>query len=63
MRHASIGTTMRYYVTMDADAVADEVLGRNWKSGNNSGNNRPWQAPEAAPADVSTEAVESKSVT
>jgi hypothetical protein len=50
---------------MDADAVADEVLGRNWESGNNSGNNRSWQAPEAeaAPADVSTEAVESKSVT
>ena len=64
MRHANIGTTMKYYVTIDADAVADEVWGRNWESGNNSGNNRPSQAPEAeaAPADESTEAVDNQGV-
>ncbi len=28
MRHAEIATTMKYYVTIDADAVADEVWGR-----------------------------------
>jgi integrase len=44
MRHAEIATTMKYYVTMDADAVADEVWGRDWEAGNNSGNNRPRKA-------------------
>ena len=32
MRHAEIATTMKYYVTMDADEVADEVWGRDWDS-------------------------------
>ena len=41
MRHADIDTTMKYYVTMDADSVADEVWGRNWESGNIIGNNSP----------------------
>jgi integrase len=65
MRHADIGTTMKYYVTMDADAVADEVWGRNWESGNNSGNNCPEAAQESetAPADESTEAVDNQDVT
>ena len=35
MRHAEIGTTMKYYVTIDADDVADEFWGQNWESGNN----------------------------
>ena len=34
MRHSEIGTTMKFYVTMDADDVADEVWGRDWESGN-----------------------------
>jgi integrase len=45
MRHASINTTMRYYVTLDADEVADglwakwgEDSGNNLPSGNTSGN-------------------------
>ena len=46
MRDSEIGTTMKFYVTMDADAVADEVWGRNWESGNTSGNNRPREAPD-----------------
>jgi integrase len=60
MRHAEIGTTMKYYVTMDADAVGDEVWGRDWDQGNILGNTGQKQAPKAetAPAEVSTEAVE-----
>ena len=68
MRHAEIATTMKYYVTMDSDSVADEVWGRDWdggntlRAGNTFGNNRPQQAPETetAPADLSTEAIEAK---
>ena len=45
MRHAEIATTMKYYVTIDADAVADELWGRDWEAGNTLGNNRPKQAP------------------
>ena len=65
MRHADIGTTMKYYVTMDADSVADEVWGRNWDSGNNSGNNCPeaTQESETAPAEQSTEAIDNQDVT
>ena len=38
MRHADIGTTMKYYVGIDADDMADEL----WeKFGNTSGNNAP----------------------
>jgi len=47
MRHAEIATTMKYYVTMDADAVGDEVWGRNWDVGNTLGNNRPQVARNA----------------
>ncbi len=57
---------MKYYVTMDADSVADELWGKGWgeKSGNTFGNNRPQQPrkAETAPADESTEAVETKEV-
>ena len=62
MRHAQIATTMKYYVTMDADSVADELWGRKWEAGNTFGNNCPKQAPETetAPADESTEAVDVK---
>jgi hypothetical protein len=64
MRHAEIATTMKYYVTMDADAVADELWGRDWDQGNIRGDSRPKQAkkPETAPADVSTEAVDNKAL-
>ncbi len=44
MRHAEIATTMKYYATMDADTVADELWGRDWDVGDNSGNNRPSPA-------------------
>ena len=59
MRHRSISVTLTYYVTMDADAVSDEIWGREWESGNISGNNRPETAREAeeAPANESTEAL------
>jgi hypothetical protein len=65
MRHAEIATTMKYCVTIDADAVADAVWGHDWEVGNTFGNNQPQKAPETqtAPADVSTEAVDSKSLT
>ena len=33
MRHADIGTTIKHYVTMDADAIADEVSGKDWECG------------------------------
>jgi hypothetical protein len=64
MRHAEIATTMKYCVTINADAVADELWGRDWEAGNTLGNNRPRQTPdtEAAPADVSTEAVDSERI-
>ena len=41
---------MKYYVTMDADSVADELWGRDWEAGNNRragntfGNNAPPMA-------------------
>ena len=48
MRHAEVATTMKYYyVTMDADTVADEVWGRDWDSGNTSGNIGPQKAQNA----------------
>jgi hypothetical protein len=66
MRHANISTTLKYYVTMDADEVADELWGKGWgeKSGNTSGNSCPKQAQEtkAAPVESSTEAVDVKQV-
>jgi integrase len=65
MRHAQIATTMKYYVTMDADAVADELWGREWESGNISCNNRSRKAPktQTAPADELTEAVDTEGFT
>jgi integrase len=52
MRHASIQTTMTYYVALDADEVADELWAK-WADavaetpapGNSSGNNLPPVAP------------------
>ena len=47
MRHASINTTMAYYVDLDADEVAGDLwakFGNTAAEGNNSGN----IAPEAA---------------
>ena len=58
MRHAEIGTTMKYYVTLDADAVADELWGRDWENpGNTLGNNRPTPAQnsEGAPDAATSE--------
>ncbi len=62
MRHAEIATTLKYYVTMDADSVADEVWGQNWESGNTFGNNHSQQVQETkkASADVSTETFSSE---
>ena len=51
MRHADISTTMKYYVTMDADSVADELWGKDWGSGNTFGNNCP---PAAGTATMTT---------
>ena len=48
MRHAEIGTTMKYYVTIDADDVADEFWGQNWASGNN----RPTKQKRPPPKNV-----------
>jgi integrase len=64
MRHSKTATSEKYYVSMDADSVADELWGRDWESGNNSGNNCFRTAPdtEKTPADESTEAIESKGV-
>jgi integrase len=53
MRHAEITTTMKYYVTMDADAVADEVWGRKWEAGNTFGNNSPESALESGDQAIS----------
>ncbi len=66
MRHANISTTLKHYVSLDADEVADELWGKGWgeKSGNTSGNSCPKPAPEttAAPVESSTEAVDVKQV-
>ena len=48
MRHADIGTTGKYYVTLDADAVGDELWGRDWESDNSLGNKRP-KTPKGLP--------------
>ena len=75
IRHAEIATTMKYYVTMDADSVTDELWGKDGDSGNSKlpvaesgntlGNTSPsnGQKMETAPADESTEAIERKDVT
>jgi len=71
MRHASIDTTMAYYVSIGADEVADELWGKfgsseagNRATYNNAYNNAPAspQETETAPAEVSTEAIEMKEV-
>jgi integrase len=71
MRHASIDTTMAYYVTMGADEVADELWGKFgatdardgaiYNTTYNKAPDRP-QETETAPAESSTEAVEAKEV-
>ena len=43
MRHASINTTMRYYVGIEADDVAAELWALDRASGNTFGNNRPLE--------------------
>ncbi len=52
MRHASIETTMGYYVDLDVDEMADDLWGGKWSektvSGNISGNIRPDDAPALA---------------
>jgi integrase len=49
MRHASIETTMGYYVDLDVDDMADDLWGGKWNEqpapSNISGNNRPVDAP------------------
>jgi hypothetical protein len=54
MRHASIQTTMGYYVDIDASDVADDLWarfsatpGNNADSGNTSGNNSDSAFPAA----------------
>ena len=49
MRHASIETTMGYYVDLDVDDMADDLWGGKWNEqsapSNTSGNIRPVDAP------------------
>jgi integrase len=72
MRHASIDTTMAYYVSIGADEVADELWGKfkavegeKPATYNNPYNKAPGQSPETetAPADESTEAIANSSLT
>jgi integrase len=72
MRHASIETTMGYYVALDSADVADELWakwggseGQKAPPYNTPYNNRPErsQETETAPVDESTEAVENKGLT
>jgi integrase len=69
MRHANITTTMKYYVTLDADELADELWAdhapkADSKAGvyNNCYNTRPETAENeiTVPAETSTETVISK---
>jgi integrase len=71
MRHASIDTTMAYYVSIGADEVADELWGKfgaseagNPATYNNAYNKAPGkpQETEKAPAEESTEAFDVKQV-
>ncbi|MEN6368059.1 MAG: tyrosine-type recombinase/integrase [Thermoguttaceae bacterium] len=63
MRHASIDTTMSFYVDLDADEMATDLWakfgGEKPSQGNIFGNNAPNQAKKAetVPADDSTETV------
>ena len=69
MRHANIATTMKYYVTLDADELADELWagfgpksGNKLQNGNTNGNTQPATAENEikAPAEILTETVISK---
>ena len=53
MRHASIQTTLTYYVDLDADEVADGLWEAEKSVGNILGNNRPTgQIPKRRRVDV-----------
>jgi len=41
MRHASIETTLKYYVAQDADDIAVELWSQHSATGNSFGNSRP----------------------
>ncbi len=67
MRHASINTTMAYYVDLDADELGDElwkVHGQLDQAPHTFPHTSPKTTPETetAPVDESTEAVEPKEV-
>jgi integrase len=47
MRHADIGTTLRYYVDLNADAIADQLWAAD---GNIHGNNGPKRPSETSPS-------------
>ena len=65
MRHAEVATTMKYYVTMDADSVADELWGKDWDSGNTYGNQCPAtpRKTEGAPDATTSETPSGEYVT
>ena len=48
MRHASIQTTMGYYVDLDVDEMADELVGQPSGNGGRSGNTSGNIGPESA---------------
>jgi len=54
MRHASIGTTMAYYVDMDAAKVADQLWAGWGQEGNNQGNMAQKTETPANTAGVTT---------
>jgi integrase len=64
MRHASIETTMSYYVALDSADVADELWAKFGPTYNNPYNNRPGPAKKAetAPVEESAEAIAEKEV-
>ena len=64
MRHASLGTTDKYYVTLNADEVTAFVWRKDWNPGNNLGNRGVSGQPAAAPtpADESAENVDGQAV-
>ena len=47
MRHTDIATTMKYYVTIEADDVAAQLWGLDDAADNASGNSRPTAAKKA----------------
>ncbi len=64
MRHASIDTTMSYYVALDSADVADELWAKFGPTYNRPYDNQPGTGKKAktAPAESSTKAVEPKEV-